>query len=172
MNSLIWGILLVLIGMELIFKAIFGINIPIFRIAFGLFLIYLGTTFLTDSNKSTHHAHKKGIIRFEKKIINETDIKHNYQVIFGEAFINLADADITKPTHVTVSTQFGSTTLVLNENVPTRITTHASFGNAELPDSTQLTFGSHSFTLGDPEERSQLEIDAHVTFGNLIIKKR
>lgn len=167
MNSFVWGVLLVLIGIELIFKSIFGISLPIFRIACGLFLIYLGSTFLTNSSHNKAHT-----IRFEKKTVHEIEIKQNYHVAFSQAYIDLSHARITQPIHTTITTTFGSTELILDENIPTRVTVHASFGNADLPDQTQLTFGTHTFEFSNPEEKPYLEIYAYVTFGSLSIKKR
>jgi len=166
MSKLIWGILLVLIGTDIIFNALFGFSFPFIKIAFGLFFIYFGMTLLTGFYKPTTDVY------FKKTIIEETEIKRNYHVRFGEAFINLANTEIIKPTNITVSTFFGATTLVLNKNIPTRVTVHTSFGSADLPDSTQLAFGVHTFEFGNQEEQPYLEVSAYVTFGSLVIKKR
>ena len=43
-GGLFWGVLLILIGIGIILKVFFDINIPIFRTALALLLIYLGVT--------------------------------------------------------------------------------------------------------------------------------
>ena len=166
MSSLIWGILLILLGAELIIKGAFGIHIPVFRIAFGLFLIYAGITFLT--NIGTARAGKK-VIFFGKKTLTVAQPHNKYQIVFGEGVIDLSGITVTEPTHVEISTVFGSGIVKINPEIPTRIIAEAVFANAELPDNTQISFGRYTYTTGPAGQKPLLEIRAKVTFGSLII---
>lgn len=48
-GSFFWGNLLILIGIALLLKAIFKLDIPIFKIALGCFLIYSGLVLLFET---------------------------------------------------------------------------------------------------------------------------
>ena len=51
-SSVIWGSLLILFGLSIVIKELFGINVPVFRLALAGFLIYLGICMLSGFNGS------------------------------------------------------------------------------------------------------------------------
>ena len=48
-RSAVWGIILITVGLLIIVRMVFNIYLPIFRIALGIGLIYLGLEVLSDS---------------------------------------------------------------------------------------------------------------------------
>lgn len=166
MSNIFWGALLVLIGLEIIVKSTLGINIPILRVAFGLFLIYAGIHFISGL------GYKKKTIAFSKATFTAREQDENYQVMFGESTFNFFDAHLHNNRKIAVNTLFGSTTIIINQNIPTKITVDTSFGTTNLPDSTQLTHGSYVFNSGPSDQEPLLEIHARVSFGSLTIEKK
>mgnify|MGYP003990967287 FL=1 len=45
-SGLFWGVMLVLFGASMILRAVFNLDIPIFRIIFALVIIYFGVKLL------------------------------------------------------------------------------------------------------------------------------
>ena len=46
-SEVFWGIFLIIIGLIIVVKVVFGINIPLMRIILALLLIYIGVSYLT-----------------------------------------------------------------------------------------------------------------------------
>ncbi len=167
MGSLIWGILLVLLGAELIVKGVFGINIPVFRIAFGFFLIYTGISFLTNNGTNSG---KKKVISFGKQTITVTKPQKKYQITFGEGILDFSSLEIKERTKINITISFGSGIIKINPNIPTKVIAESVFGSARFPDDTQISFGKYTYSTGPADQEPLLEIRAKVTFGSLVIQ--
>ena len=50
MNTLIWAIVLIIIGIELLLKTFFRTNFPLFKLSVGVFCIYTGLNMLHQKN--------------------------------------------------------------------------------------------------------------------------
>jgi len=169
-GNIIWGLLLVLLGLSIISKTLFGFAIPFFRITIALMIIYFGITMLFDCGESF-----KCPFGYKK-----TKIKHlrsngsKYSVIFSESTIDLSDATLTeKPAFVEISTVFGNTKLLLDPAIPTKISVSNVFSRTTFPDDTEFSvMGDQSMLFGPQETEPVLIIHANVVFGSLSIKKK
>jgi len=166
MSNIIWGLLLILIGTEILIKSVFGIDTPFIKIAFGIFLVYLGISFITDIGKNT----KQKTFKFSDKYIIEKNIECDYRTLFGDSTIDLSHSNLTTHKKISIDTLFGSTTVIINPDIPTKIIVDSRFANAHLPNSSTITFGKYTYTNGNCNEKAHLEIHAKVIFGNLSIK--
>ncbi len=160
--SLIWGTILVLLGLSLILKSIFHITIPLVRPFFGCILIYLGLSIMMDP--FTDSPDKKSIIFGRSKITGQSNVT-TYNVTFGSGEIDLSHIDITSQTAITINTVLGSSVITLNPHIPTKVRVNALVARAGLPDETLVSFGRNVYTTSDDEPR--LILQANVVLGNL-----
>ncbi len=160
--SLIWGTILVLLGLSLILKSIFHITIPLVRPFFGCVLIYLGLSIMMDP--FTDAPNKKSIIFGRSKVIGKPNVV-TYNVTFGSGEIDLSDLEITGPTHITINTVLGTTSLIVPAHIPTKVRVNALVARAGLPDETLVSFGRNVYTTSDTEPN--LILQANVVLGNL-----
>lgn len=163
---LLWGSLLILFGAQLIIQALFGINLPLIRVAFGLLIMYWGFILLTgQGNFCIWQKHS-----YKNFCISNASSQDTHNVIFGTQTIDLSDLNIDKPQTVTVNTVFGTAHIILNSNIPTRINTNTTFGTIILPDHSTITSGSRAYYTHDSAYKPALTINANSTFGTIVIK--
>jgi len=161
------GILLILVGIAIIIRVVFNIDIPVFKLFIALLLLYIGIRLLSGDFSPRHiHAGENAVI------FGETEFKgipkdQEYTVIFGEARIDLThEAGFSETQSLKINTIFGSSELIIRENQPIRIKADAAFADAKLPGANETSFGkvsyqSDSLNLQEPF----LDIEAHVVFG-------
>ena len=83
--SLFFGTLLILWGISLIIEAIFGISLPIIKVAFAFLLIYAGILLI----KGLYPSENQKTIFFGSEKINT--IYSQYKIVLGEGVIDLRD---------------------------------------------------------------------------------
>lgn len=171
----IWGIVLITLGVLILVNAIFGINIPIFRILLALLLLYAGFSLLTSSTRiKTYHSHatiNSQQVVFAKRSFKHEKLSESYQIVFGESIIDLRKHEIDTPTTIDLNVTFGSGQLRLNPDVPTLINASASFGKVEFPDGSTISMGSQTYRSHPESIEPVLTIRANVSFGSLEIEK-
>jgi len=186
--SLLFGALFMLWGLSILLNVFFHIHIPIFGIICGLFLIYIGIQILAGPSRSrwycwsydedTVSCHSTFMGSFQAKVNDDIESKSfplEYKTIFGNSKIDLSTITLEKlktastPAIINIDTSFGKTELILNKSIPTRIIAKCSFGKASLPDSTMITFGSHTYD-SHPGEQPLMIINCSTIFGETEIK--
>lgn len=168
-SGIFWGAILILIGISIILKITFGINIPIIRILFALLLIWWGIKLITG-------------ISFQKKNNNtvlfgksHTDFTNEYKelnVVFGKATADLSaiGSDYAKRE---INIVFGSADIYIDENIPLKINSSAAFGAINFPDETIISFGERKYrSPGYRENEPFVPVELNVVFGNANIRKK
>ncbi len=188
--SLLFGALILLWGITILVNVIFHIHIPIFGIAFGILLIYVGIQLISgptrsrwccwsydDDTASCNHSAFMG--SFQAKVNDDIESKKfplEYKTMFGNSKIDLSTLTLEKlkngniPAIINVDTFFGKTELILNKSIPTRIIAKSACGKAELPDKTVITFGTHTYD-SHPGEQPLIIINCSTHFGETEIKQ-
>ena len=163
-----WGIFLIVIGLTIVVKVVFGINIPLMRIILALLLIYIGVSILLGG--SCARKSSPDVIFNESRIkVGEPAAK--YDIVFGKGEIDLTALKV-KPgiTRIKVNTVFGSGTIKLRSDQPVKIKLSSAFAGAKLPDKNLVSFGEYTYrSPGLDEGRDYLYIEASVVFGELEI---
>ena len=161
------GILLILVGIGIIIRVVFDIDIPVFKIFIALIFLYIGIRLLTGDFSPRHiHTGENAVI------FGETEFKgipqnKEYTVLFGEARIDLTrEPDLSENQSLKINTIFGSCKLLILEKQPIRIKADAAFAEARLPGANETSFGkayyqSDTLDLQEPF----LDIEASVVFG-------
>lgn len=165
-SGMFWGGVLVLLGISIIIKVAFHIDIPVFKIVVGLVLIYLGARLLWTSFGGCRWASYS--VRCEKTASQDGNYR-SYKNVFGEEDVDLTDVTVkNSDVVVDIETVFGSTEVRIDPSVPTEFSVDAVFGNASIPGLPGVNFGSR--VLGNKalkEGKPRLKIRAKVVFGNI-----
>ncbi len=174
MSSIIWGIFLLLLGIQLVAQAIFGISVPFLRVGIGTFIIYAGinvilASTLNSKNPSFTTLFNTGNNSMSAKLIKEND-KVTHNIVCSTSRIDLSK--VKKPKQKTtfnINTTFGTSVVILNPNVPTIVNAHSAFARTSLPNETQLSLGSYTYRTHEDSE-PLLEINLHTAFGSVIVE--
>lgn len=164
-TEVFWGSVLILLGISMIIKTIFGIDIPIVRTVFAVLLIYAGITMI--STIGSKHKNTTNITFAEKTIIPEK-VDNFYSVMFGKGIIDLTHLhDLDEILNVKIDVISGQATLKINRRIPTELHTKTNFGNAEFPDNTSISSGSYVYRNYAGQGEPSVKVHANVVFGNL-----
>ena len=174
---MILGVLFILIGISIIAKMVFRIDLPIVRIAFALFLLYAGVKMLIGSftPKSDHIGSHSVLFSESSSKAENVPGGNHYNVVFGKMTVDLRHLapgqDTGKPVedvHAEINTVFGETIVLLKPNQPVVIHSNAAFGEAKMPDNNMVAFGTMNYQ--SPEAagaKAKLIIQGNVVFGAL-----
>jgi len=172
--GLLIGVLIILFGLGIIINVVFHVNIPIGKILFGLFLIYIGLkTILGGSFPSPIIVHgPPGVAVFNDRTYHGLSSDSNeYNAVFGKAMVDLRGIELKeKVTRIKVAVVFGGAEVILDNNTPVRIKADAVFGGVQLPENVAGGFGSASYQSQNFEEdKNYLLIEASSVFGGIEI---
>ncbi|MCK4339399.1 MAG: hypothetical protein KAW87_05370 [Candidatus Cloacimonetes bacterium] len=170
-SSFFWGFIIILLGLSIIFRAIFHIRIPFFSIVFALIFIYIGLRILfgTFGIRTSHNT-----IIFSDSTVKAKNYDNHYNVIFGKGVIDLSNlSPIDRNIKVDVNTIFGEGIIKINPEIPTIIQVNSVFAGARMPEGNVAALGSSEYrTKSFIENKYYLKIKANVVFGELrIIEK-
>ncbi len=173
-NGFTLGLILLLLGIVILIKVIFKIDIPLFRILFGALLIYFGILFITGkSNKSCKKEYNSesykttdNNIIFSNGTFQFQPDKTEYNTIFSKSFLDLSNIDTTTLINIETNAIFSDMQIKLNREKPFNINAHAVFGNVQTPDGNQINFGNNSFKSSQ-ENAATLNINASAVFGQI-----
>lgn len=168
-SGIFWGVVLIIIGLSLIIKIVFNIDFPIFKLLIAFFFIYLGVRILIGpSFKPLNKGEDKYNIIFGEKIITQVENMREYNVVFGKVIFDLKNF---KPDNhilsIKINTVFGSSEVLLNPSVSSKIEANAVFAHANLPNGNSASFGYTSFYNDSANQSNELiVIHADVVFGS------
>lgn len=180
MKSMVWGVVIIVVGLCVLFGALFGINIPIIKILFGLFLVYLGVKvifgafswdfdFKAEKRSSDHEA------VFAKAQFQYPNAKEarEYVTVFGSSQLDLSEApDLAEKSLETV-TVFGESEIVVKKGLPLRVESNTVFAKSEFPGKNISAFGQfHYTTPGLKEGDPALNLKVTVVFGSLKVTEK
>jgi len=167
-SAVFWGVVLVIIGLSVILKAVFNIDIPVFRVVSALIIIYVGVRLLLGPSI----FRSKATAIFSDVETKVDSLASEYNIIFGKGDFDISGADLGgKPRTVKINTIFGQGIIRLGSNLPVRIDAEAVFGEALMPDQKSAVFGKTKFeSSGMDETKPFLTIKAKTVFGSTIFK--
>jgi hypothetical protein len=168
-DGVFWGLFFVIIGVWFMVRRYVPVNIPIFRVIFAVFFVWLGIRILISSpwDQNTRPS------VFSERVLEYSGAGSNgdQTVLFNSANFDLTQI---KPegsdVHKTVSVVFGSGTLRLNPAVPTLVRLSTAFGSISTPDGKSTVFGDSEYrTPAYKDGAPALVIKASAVFGSLRI---
>jgi predicted membrane protein len=171
-SAAFWGVIIVLIGLSIILREVFHINIPFVRVIFGVLLIYWGVKIISGGFGKGRWI-RNNVMFSEAKMGYDGD-QRDYNIVFGNGVIDLFKMDTpTENKKIDVSVVFGHGNLILNDSIPMKVKMTAVFGSAEAPGKTANGFGESTFTTSAYNENSpHIVVDATTVFGKTEIESR
>lgn len=167
-GGIFWGSILILVGILLLIKNYTNISIPIFRIIFGLFFIYMGFNILFGGVRKS----KGSDVIFNEREFKVTELKDEYNVVFGRGVIDLRDIEIPDTTkYIQVDVVFGVGIIKLNKNTPILVKLSTAFGAVEAPGRSVGFIGDNIYkTESYKEGENCIKIKAEAVFGHIQIE--
>ncbi len=165
MSSLVWGVFIVMIGLSIIAKAVFGLDIPVIKIALGCFFIYLGLNIMFDTPRVLigtvrSHGHWK-------------NTEGQYNTIFGSETIDLSTAQYpSRPVKMKVNTVFGNSKIILNKEIPTQIKINAISATVNMPYDELELVANGVYEMGDNNQKPLLLLTINATFATVTVETR
>ena len=166
--AVFWGIVLVIIGLSMVFKIIF--NVSLFRIFFGIFIIFIGIRILFGPKIFPVSKKHTDTIFEEKKYTSVAGNRTEYNVVFGKSAYDFRNIDISsdKTKKIKINIVFGSAKIRLNKEVPYLVKTETIFGKSKLPNGNTIHFGDLEYS-NNKSDSSRLIVHTSVVFGSLDI---
>lgn len=166
-SGLFWGMILVLLGLSVILKSIFNIDIPVFKIVVAVVLIYLGISILIGNKVKKHND----FLMFKEDEMSLNEGHREKTILFGSGRIDLSEITLyNEDYHMNVNVIFGSGIINLPEDVPARIKVSSVFGEAKLPNGSTEVFGDQTYyTKTYKKGEPCLKLNLDVVFGSGII---
>ena len=159
-----FGILLLAIGLIIIVNVMFGIHLPVFRIIFGLFLIYLG--FKVIFGVPWRPAEWKGqegsvVFNTADMVLSESDtLPDSFDVVFGSSKIDLRSLKNLGDKKVEVNAIFGEVVLILPKALRLESKISSVAGQVTLPKANVEAATGES-----------LHLEANAVFGSITVKR-
>jgi predicted membrane protein len=180
--KMFWGFLFLSIGILLILQNVFGINLPILRILFGLFLIYLGIKVIAGSFGHRMIGFKLEKIASENQAIfmesnfklnSDFDKKHEFTTAFGSSSLDLSDLPESQlDKTIKIENAFGKTKIKTNPQHAIKAKVSIGFGSVKIRGQKlgslgEIDFKSENF---NKDTANVLMLDIDNAFGEVIIE--
>lgn len=174
MKSMFWGVAIIVVGLCVLVGAIFGINIPVFKILLGLFLVYMGIkvifgAFLLDFSLSAEKRSSDHEAVFAKSQFSYPNSKSakEYVTVFGTSRLDLTNTVDIQGVELETVTVFGESEILVKKATPLRIESNTVFAKSELPGKNISAFGQfHYSTPGLKESEPALKLKVTSVFGS------
>jgi hypothetical protein len=159
------GVIVVLIGVLLLIRNVFNLDIPVFTILLSTALIIGGVFMIRGSYFPKGDGDR---IHFDDRHFAFIPGQQNYSVAFGEGSLNLKGQKPDTNIPVSVECSFGKFRIIADREVPLMIKGQVSFGNLRGPDMKTASFGEYTYMSPDYNpSQPGFTIDARVSFGEL-----
>lgn len=169
------GLFFLVLGVSLLVEKILGIDIPVFRSFFAVFLIYLGVKILFGGYGIKAHkvASSHQAIFSQSAFSHEQGNKNEYETVMGKSTLDLSKQDVTNMLEpIKVTTVMGDTKIILPKNSAYKITASSVLGNVSLPNDTKNALGNMLYESDLFRTNGKgLEIKIDVVMGNLKVSE-
>lgn len=171
--GIFWGLIFLLIGINIILKAVFNISIPFFRIIIGLFVIYLGLSLILGfsifNKKGTFFPGKDNFsvfCNFSGLDYGSLGDRLEVNTLFSDSTVDVDKIDAAKMAGKTlvINTVFGNNKTYLDKDISYDIGASVAFGIISLPNGESISFGQMERSL-NADAPEKLKIKISTVFG-------
>lgn len=171
MKSMVWGIIIIVVGLCVLLGAIFGINIPILKVLFGLFLLYMGLKVLMGAFSFQFTADKRATDH--EAIFSESKFQYpnskgstEYVTVFGRSEFDLSTVEDLNSKTLKSVTVFGESVIFVKKGQALRVESNTVLGQSELPGKNISAFGKFQYeSPGLAAADSALKLEVTAVFG-------
>ncbi|MDP4093192.1 MAG: hypothetical protein Q8920_07500 [Bacillota bacterium] len=170
-RTIMWGFFFILAGVLLMINQLTDIDIPVFRTLFGLLIMFIGFSILFKRKHYDYSYNKKDAVFDDVHTEASSSNFEKYSVVFGKQTVDASNMILDTNKKIKFEVVFGEGTLLLDPDTPVIIKADAAFGNVDLPNNEQFSFGSRTYEFGIIDRNEPyLEISANAVFGRLNIR--
>jgi hypothetical protein len=165
------GAFLIVLGTAFFVEEIWHFHIPVFKLACGLALVFLGLRLISNKHEYSRCSHRhRNTEFFSNNNFDPANIQPEYSVVFGSSMVDFSKLPGDENRNVEIKCVFGDFKARINPNSNVQILSKAAFGSIEFPDFSSYAFGDHLWRSSnfDPK-RPILTIRAEVAFGSIKI---
>jgi len=166
-----WGLVLIFVGLAIIFRVVFDINL--FRMIIAILIILFGIRILVGKNWMPDRSNRAHDTLFSDQNYYEIPAdKTEYNVVFGKSVYDFSGPDsiLHDTVRIKINVVFGAAIIKINRDMPVRIRSEAVFGGSRMPDGNTVAFGSINYSTRSFSQNSpHLYIDSDVVFGGIEI---
>src|SRR4030043_108318 len=168
-SGFFWGLVLICIGLAIIFRVVFNVNI--LRIIIAVVIILFGIRILVGKNWIADKTKKNRDAFFSDR--NYTEIpkdRTEYNIIFGKSVYDFTATDslIQETVRIKINVVFGAAIIKINPNMPVKIKSEAVFGGSRMPDGNTVAFGNITYTTDSYErDAPHFYIESNLFFGGI-----
>ena len=178
-----WAILFLAIGVILLIQTVFKIDLPIVRIAIGLFIMYIGFKIIAGGFGVRVNRFKVDKISTETETVfsNSNDLKvrqndgglnRKFSTAFGSSTLDLRDLTTEElATEFKIENAFGRTRVLTNPATPIIAQIDSGFASVQVRDQKVGAFGEAE--LRTPEYKADLpalKLKIEAAFGSVEIE--
>ena len=172
-SGLFWGIVLMLIGLGIVIRIVFNVDLPIFKLLVAFFFIWLGLRIMLGDRGMLHFRATKNDVVFNENSFNEINNENKeYNVIFGKAIYDFRELEVKGKTKIHLNAIFGGAEIKLKKGAAYRIVTESVFGGIKLPNGNTSVFGTTHYQSDNfNPDSAHLFIKAEVVFGGIELRE-
>lgn len=178
-----WAILFITVGVILLIQQVLGIHLPIFKLCFGVFLVYMGLKVIFGAFGMNFRVwDAKKMSTDTEAIFSESEFKiksdgsgranSNFTTVFGKSTLDttqFSKEELSQP--IKVDNVFGHTLILTDPSIPLKVQANVAFGHIQVRDQKFSFIGDNLMTTpGFEETKPHLFIQVSSVFGEVSIK--
>ena len=165
-SGVFWGCFIVLLGVAVVLKAVFHIDLPIFSIFWGLFLVAVGVSLIMGGRLVGKGIRSDSAIVFGSGELRYEPAITEYSVVFSSGRTDLGKAP-EGGSGLKVNAVFARNEVILPAKIDALLVIHTAFGATTLPDGSDAShFGETSWrTKPGAKGAPKWRIEINTVFG-------
>ena len=181
-KGMFWAVFFIAVGIILLVQHVFKIDLPIIKILFGLFLIYMGVKVLASSfNVKVRGFTVDKISTDSKAVFSNSNFKvkgnagytnESFTSVFGSSVLDmtgLTEEDLKKD--YKIENAFGKTTVTTDADTPIIAWVESGFASVEIRDQKISSFGEAEIKTSNYDAtKPALKLKIEAAFGSVEVK--
>lgn len=181
-KNMFWAVLFISVGVILLIQTVFKIELPVMRILFGIFLIYIGVKVIAGS-----FGHRMHYFRIDKissdtesiftqnnmKVKKENgEINRKFSTVFGSSNLDLRGLSAEELSQeIKIDNAFGQTTVITDVGTPIKAHVDTGFASVIIRGQKINSFGEADFQTSDfSSDKPALKLDIDAAFGQVVVE--
>ncbi len=177
-----WAILFIAVGVILLIQTVFKIELPVMRILFGVFLIYMGLKVIFGS-----FGHRMSYFKVDKissdteSIFTQNEMKakdqggqlnKKFSTVFGSSNLDLRGLTVDELNNdIKIDSAFGRTHVLTDATTPIKAHIDTGFASVSIRGQKIANFGEIDYQSPDySADKPALKLDIDAAFGEVVIE--
>lgn len=177
-----WAVLFISVGVIILIQTVFKIELPIIRILFGVFLVYMGFKVIFGS-----FGHRMSYFKVDKistdteSIFTQNNMKakkmdgninRKFSTVFGSSNLDLrglSGEDLAA--EIKIDNAFGRTNVLTDPSMPIKAQVDTGFASVTIRGQKVGSFGEADFQTPDySSDKPALKLNIDAAFGEVVVE--